>query len=113
MDNPYSRLNQALRDLVESYSEIEDELEQKFTEDEDSFASAVIEALEGALESAVDELGVSTNELAGVVANITEALEQLDPSAFDEDENDDYVMEDVNGLEDYDMDDDEDLDDLD
>ena len=39
---PHSKLDQALKDLLESYSELEERLEQKFGEDEESFTHAII-----------------------------------------------------------------------
>lgn len=107
MSNAYVRLDQALRDLIEAYTEIEAELEDKFGGDEDSFSHAVIEALEAAIEGAIEEQDISTVSLAGVFANLTEALEQLDPSAFDDDE-DDYLVSDIDtDMSDIDIDDDD------
>ena len=113
MSNAYARLDQALKDLVEAYTEVEAELEDKYSDDEDSFSHAVIEALETAIESTIEEQDISTSALAGVFANMTEALEQLDPSAFDEDE-DEYMVDDIGGgMEDIDEMDDDDMDEMD
>ena len=112
MSSAYARLDQAVKDLLDAYIEIDDELQSKHSEDEDSFSNAMIEALETSLESALEEHDISTGALAGIFSNFTEALEQLDPSAFDADEDDEYVVEDVDDdidddVDPYEMDDDD------
>ena len=121
MTNAYTRLDQALRDLIEAYTEIEEELESKHADDEDSFAHAMIEALEGAIESSIEERDVTTNAMAAILSNLTEALEQLDPAAFDEDssdeDEDEEEEEEDEDLEDsdidYDIDEDSEVEDID
>ena len=110
MSEAAERLHKALSNLIESYTEIESELEEKFTDDEDSFSHAIIETLEGGIEAATEERGISTQALAAVFSNLNEALEQLDPSAFDEADSDDedYLMSELDGnIAEYDMDDSE------
>ena len=109
MSNSYAKLDQALKDLLEAYTELEEENESKFGDDEDSYSHAMIEALETSIESALEEHDVSTTVFAAVLSNLTEALEQLDPSAFDE-EAATYGLEDVAvDVEDY-TEDEEDID---
>lgn len=85
MANSVSKLNQALKDLVESYLAIDEEYQTKFEDDEDAYASAMIEVLENGIEGAIDEVDASSAAVASMISALSEALEQLDPSAFDED----------------------------
>ena len=101
-----SKLDQALKDLVEAFLNLEEELESAHGDDEDSYSGALVEALEGAIEGAMDEFGASSHSIASLVSAMSESLEQLDPSAFGDDEPE-FGM----GGMDYDVDDeDEDLD---
>ncbi len=105
----FANLDQALKDLIESYTELEEETEQTHGDDEDSYSQAIIEALETSVETAIEEHDVSTTTFATILSHLTEALEQLDPSAFeDEESHDAYDMNDV-----ADADDVEDIDDID
>jgi hypothetical protein len=113
MGDAYTKLDQALKDLIEAYTEIESELDDKHGDDEESFSTAIIEVLETAVESAIDEQDSDTRSIATILSNLSEALEQLDPSAFDAEETED-ADEDEEEDEDYDIDDDdEDLEELD
>ena len=115
MANSYQKLDQALKDLVESYAEIETELEEKHGDDEEALSHALIEALETSIEGALEEHDYSSANFAGVLSLLTEALEQLDPAAFEDSSEDDeeYDMAEVEyDLEDADIDD-ADLDDAD
>lgn len=117
MASSYAKLDQALKDLIEAYTELDEVIEKKYGEDEDAFSHAIIEALETSIESALEEHDTSTNTFATILSSLTEALEQLDPSAF-EDEDADYEMEeaddedaeydiDADDLDDYDEDEDD------
>jgi len=112
MANSYAKLDSALKDLVEAFSEVEEELSAKHGEDEEALSHAVIEALETAVEGALEEHDYSSSSFAGLLSLLTEALEQLDPAAFEE-EGGEYDMAEVE----YDADDadvdDADLDDSD
>lgn len=108
MPNSYAKLDQALSDLIEAFSELEVELDGKFSEDEESYNSALIETVEAAIENALDEQDSSTGVVASILSSLTEALEEIDPSAFDDiEEEADYDLDDVD-MEDYDEDEDED-----
>lgn len=111
MTNAYSRIDQALRDLLEAYTEIEAELEKKFSDDEESYSHALIEALETAVESALEDQDISTSGMASVLSNLTEALEQLDPAAFEGGDDDEEFLEeeeDDDDIDDADLDIDDD-----
>ena len=107
-----SRLDQALRDLIDSYSELEAGFVGTLGEDEDSLNHALVEVCETAIESALEENDTSTTVFASMLSNLTEALEQLDPAAFEDDDSD-YEIDDVDmGVDDIDdIDDDLDLED--
>lgn len=113
MSSPIAKLDQALKDLIEAFVELEEELDDKFGDDEEKYSIAVVESLEGAIENAIEDQDSSTNAFATIVSALSEALESLDPSAFDDEDGDDgdytYSMNDV----DIDLDDDDDDIDLD
>lgn len=100
MADSFTKLDQALKDLIEAYSALEEEFDEKYGEDEDAFSSAMIEALETSIENAIDEQDSSTSVFATVLSSLSEALEQLDPAAFEEseeeeEEDEDYDLDDV------------------
>ncbi len=114
MVKSFSKLDQALKDLVEAYAELESDLEAKHGEDEESLSAALIEALETGVEGALEEHDYSSSSFAGLLSMLTEALEQLDPAAFEgeESEDEEYDLSDVDydieegELEDADLDED-------
>lgn len=117
MGHSSSKLNQALIDLIEAFTALDEEMSEKFGDDEDSYAGALIETLETTIEAAIDEQEVSTNAIAGLLSSLSQALEQIDPSAFEEEEEEEgyeYASDDSDinleddELEDIDDDDDED-----
>ena len=104
-----SNLEQALIELIDGYIELESTANKAYGDDEDSFSNSVIEGLETSLDSAIEESNISTAQFATLLANLSEALEQIDPSAFEEDvfdEEEDNGMESLSDLEDYDEDED-------
>lgn len=106
MAHSSSKLNQALIDLIEAFTALEEEMAEKFGDDEDSYAGALIETLESTVEAAIDEQEVSTNAVAGLLSSLSQALEQIDPSAFEEEEDEEgyeYASDDS----DIDLEDDE------
>lgn len=112
MANSYTKLDQALKDLVEAFSGVEEELTEKHGEDEEALAHAVLEAVETSVEGALEEHDYSSSSFASLLSVLTEALEQLDPAAFEE-EGAEYDMSEVEyDIDDSDIDD-ADLDDVD
>lgn len=114
MVSSFKKLDEALQDLIEAYTELEEEISSKTGDDEDAFSSAIIETLETSIESAIEEHDFSTAGFAAVLSNLTEALQELDPAAFEDDEesaadedDEDYEMEDVDDSDEYDLDDEE------
>ncbi len=112
MSNKTSKFDQALKELVDSFSSVHSELVDKFEDDEDGYQHALLETVENAIEGALEDSDVDAGFLAGFLTTCSEALENLDPEAFSEAEEGDegYAIDDV----DYDDDDDDlDEDDLD
>lgn len=107
MANSFTKLHQALRDLIEAYTELEEELDEKCSDDDEAFSNEMIEALETSIESAIEEQDSSTALFATMLASLSEALKQVDPSAF-EDEGEEEEEDEEEG--DYDIDDDVDYD---
>ncbi len=110
MVSSYKKLDEALQDLVEAYIELEDQITEKVGDDEDAFTHSIIEALETSIEAAIEEHDFSTTGVAAILSNLTEALEQLDPVAFDDDEDEDSDEEYEISDEYEDLDEDEELD---
>ena len=110
-----SKLDQALIDLIEAFSEVEEKIDAKFRDDEDAFQTAIVEAIETSVEAAIEETEFSTSSFATLLSSISEALESLDPSAFDEEEEEESEGEATYDIDDDDIDidddDDEDADD--
>lgn len=110
MASSTKKLNQSLVDLTSAYSELETQLSTKHGDDQEALSGALIEVLEASIDAALEEEGVSPSRFASVLTALTEALEQIDPAAFDEggEEEYEYDVEDS----DIDLDDDDDEDDL-
>lgn len=116
MAKSFSKLDQALKDIIEAYSEVEEELSEKFGDDEEAYSHALLEVLEASIEGAIEEHDSSTSSFATILSVLTEGLEQLDPSAFEDDDDEEYELDEVDyeGDEGEDADlDDSDLDDAD
>ena len=106
MASSVSKLDQAMKDLLDAYISLEDQVDANHSEDDDAFSSAILEALEIAIESALDKMEVPSQTMAALVSAMSEALEQLDPSAFDDEDDGDFGMSDAN----YEIDDEDDSD---
>jgi len=110
MADSFTKLDQALKDLVEAYTNLVSEMENKYgDEDGDALSAAILEALETSIEGAIDEQDSSTTDFAEMLSALSESLELLDPAAFDEqsgETEEEYEDDDV----DYDDVDDADLD---
>lgn len=107
MGNSYTKLDQALKDLIEAFRGVQGELDEKHGEDEDAYEDAVIEVLETSIETALEEEDISSHTFAEMLDLLTEALEQYDPAAFEGSAEEDY---DADEEVEYDLDDDIDLD---
>ena len=113
MPKSFSKLDDALKDLIEAYNEVEEALEEKHGDDDEALSRALLEAVETSIESAMEEHDCSSSSFANVLSVLTESLEQLDPSAF-EDTDEEFEEGDDDDLDlDEDDIDDEDLEDLD
>ena len=103
-------VEQALIDLLSAFSELEQDLEDIHADNEDSYNAAIVETLEAGIENAIEESDTSTSLAATLVSSLSEALETLDPSAFDDDAADEFGFS-MAGIDDGGDDDDIDLDD--
>lgn len=113
MVSSFKKLDEAIQNLIEAYTELEEEISERVGDDEDAFSHSIIEALETSIESAIEETDFSTAGFAAVLSNLTESLEELDPAAFEDEDmegedDEEYEMEDVDD-EEYDLEEDEDL----
>lgn len=110
MGKKHNKLDQALKDLIESYVELEEELSAKHRDDEDALNAGIIEVLETSIEGALEEHDYSSSKFANLLSVLTESLEQIDPAAFEGEEDEDYNMSEVDYDEDESDIDDADLD---
>jgi len=105
MADSIKKLDQAIKNLIEAYSKVEEEFDEKYADDPETFETQLLETIESSIESAIDEQGSTTAIFASILSSFSEALEQLDPSAFEEvEDDDDYEIDDVD-YEDLDEDD--------
>lgn len=113
MSNVIGKLDQAFKDLVEAFAELESQCFEKYENDEENYNSTIVEAIETCIEGALDECDVDTSVVATLLTACSEALENIDPEAFSEQDgdDDDYASdddeeedEDDEDLEDYDED---------
>ena len=108
MTSSVAKLDQALTDLLEAFQGVEDEMDDRAGGDRKETKQSVIEALEGSIENSLDETSSSTENFAWLITALTEALQQLDPSAIESNQDGDFAYSE----EDYDDDDDDEDDDL-
>ncbi len=110
-----AKLEQSFNELIQAFSSLTAQLEKKYEEDDEACSTAIIEAIGTVIESAIEESDVTTGSIAQMLAVFTEALEEIDPDAFesivsDDSEDDDYDLDD-DDTEEYNEDDDEEDDD--
>lgn len=110
MADSYAKLDQAIKDLVEAYAELEEDATEKHGEDEEAFGSAIVEALETSIEGAMEEYDISSAAFASLLSVMTEALEQIDPAAFEGGSSEEEEDDDNGDDDDVDYDDDGDYD---
>lgn len=112
MPKSFSKLDEALKDLIEAYIEVEETLEEKHKDDDEALSRSLLEAVETSIESAMEEHDYSSSAFANILSVLTESLEQLDPSAFEDNDDEEYEDADEDLELDEDDLDDEDLEDL-
>ena len=111
------KIIEALTQLMEGYIELQESVERDFggregddeTELSSEVDSALVTEVRAAIESVMEEEDYSAEEFASVISMVTDALEEIDPDVFDQEEEDEEDDEDED--EDEDDDDDEDFDD--
>ena len=119
MAHSHNKLEQALKDLIEAYAALEQELEEKHGDDEDAFSHEICEALETAIETAIEDSDSTPSFLATLLSNTSQALEQIDPNAFEASDEEEYEEEseeaedleeddELEDLDDYDLDEEDD-----
>ena len=114
------KIMEALSQLLEGFAELQDSLDSDLddevegddesdVDDDDIVASTpemvVLKHLKSAIEAVIETDDFAPEEIANLIAALTEALEEIDPNIFTEGESEDE--------DDEDDDDDEDLDDED
>ena len=85
MSKAAEKVDTALRELLEAFAELEQDLDEKHGDDEDAYQNILAETMEGSIETAVEESGTSTTLVATLISSLSDGLESLDPSAFDDD----------------------------
>lgn len=114
------KIMEALSQLLEGFAELQDSLETEYGEeaDEDDIDegetevkdpdAAIVAELKTAIEGCIETDDYTPEEIANLIAALTEALEEVDPNVFSDTTDEDEEEEEDD--EDYDDDDDDDLD---
>jgi hypothetical protein len=110
-----AKIIEALTQLMEGYVELQQSVERDFGgregEDEGELSSevdtAIVTEVRAAVESVMEDEDYSAEEMASVISMLTDAVEEIDPDVFDQEEDGDEEEEDEDDSED---DEDEDLD---
>ena len=120
------KIMEALSQLLEGFAELQDSLDTEYGEDSDDDDdkdtddveitdpdAAIIKELKIAIEGSIETDDYTPEEIANLIAALTEALEEVDPNVFsDGSDDDEEETEEEDDDEDYDDDDDDlDLDD--
>lgn len=118
------KIMEALSQLLEGFAELQDSLETEYGEeaDEDDIDegetevkdpdAAIVAELKTAIEGCIETDDYTPEEIANLIAALTEALEEVDPNVFSDTVEEDEEEEEDEDDEDYDDDDDDlDLDD--
>lgn len=107
----FFELRQMVREDLGATVGEEDDAETVADPDVDAEVEAAIaNELRATLETILENEDFSSEELAGMISGLTEALEEVDPDVFAEEAEQGEYDEDE---DEYDLDDDDDLDDLD
>lgn len=104
----------ALTNLLHGYKELQEALLSDFGSDEQNaeqaleMDAALVTEMRAALESLMDSEDIGAEEVAGLISVLTDALEEIDPNVFDEDEiesadDDDDTDDDIDDLDDDDL----------
>jgi hypothetical protein len=109
-----NKLDQALKDLIEAYAELDEELSEKFSDDEEAYTSTMTELLETSIEGALEDQDVEPKYFANLLEFLSDSLELLDPTVFDtaegeeeEEEDSDYDDIDYDDIDDEEGEEDE------
>ncbi|RMG43197.1 MAG: hypothetical protein D6719_04300 [Candidatus Dadabacteria bacterium] len=117
------KIIEALSMLMEGFSELQESVEQEFGKDSllddleeeeeengvnEEIDAAIVTEIRAAIETVMETDDYSTEEFATLVSTMTDALEEIDPDVFEDEEgSDDYEVDiDDEGYDDLDDDDD-------
>ena len=112
-------MTDALAALMEGFTKLVEEIKEEhdIEDDSDDESNAAIDAdidsnFRVVIEGVMDNDGYSTEEIASMVAHLTESLQEIDPDVFDVDEEDEFDSasdddDDDDDMEDFDEFDDE------
>jgi len=106
----------ALTQLLEGYTELVDSIQADFEGskevDEDEVSAeidaAITTEMRAAIESVLESEDISPEDFAGTLSSITEALEEIDPSVFEQEETESVADDDDIDYDDEDDDEDDD-----
>ena len=107
MGDSFAKLDQALKDLIEAYVALDTEISAKHSDDDEAYANAMTEVLETSIESALEEQDQETKFFANMITLLSDALESIDPVAFEDplgedSDDDDYTADGDDDGDDYD-----------
>ena len=110
------KIIEALTQLMEGYVELQQSVERDFGGREGAeegelsseVDSAIVTEVRAAVESVMEDEDYSAEEMASVISMLTDALEEIDPDVFNQEEEDEEEEEDDEDEDDDDTDLDED-----
>ena len=120
--NHTRRLTESLTELLEAFVELQDSVESELDSDssvtEDQYSSEELESglvneVRNALELVLESDEFKVDDVATLISCITEALEEIDPSIFLQEDDEDEGLSSMDDDDDYLDDDDDDYDDYD
>lgn len=113
----FDKLTESLSSLIETFLLMEEEIKEDLELEEDNedqeleteVSDKLMNSVRMAIESVMDTDDYTSEEIAGLIANLMEGLQEIDPDAFDI-EDEDIADDEEDELEDIDIDEDEDFD---
>lgn len=116
------KIIEALNQLLEGFSELQDAVENEYADDDEDDSddertqrdeagerqdpdNAIVSEMKTAIEASMESEDYTPEEIANVIACLTEALQEIDPNIFEESESDEDEEEEDDDDDDLDFDD--------
>ena len=95
MSDNTDKMTDALAALMEAFTELVEEIKEEHDAEDDEETIVAVDAdidsnFRVVIEGVMDSDDYSTEEIASMVAHLTESLQEIDPDVFDVDEEDEF-----------------------